>query len=182
MRLYYVCALQGKTAKAIAEDLGVSATTVLKILDRRGIPRNHRTVYESVAQHYAAMRSLSDDLETEVCHIYESGESAPTISKALGIGEHAVSNALKRNGVEKRPAVAGDRLAPETEAEVCRRYLAGEGPKAISRKIRIGVSTVQFVLVRNGVERQRESVEHTAEQRAEAIERYGAGERVRVIC
>jgi DNA invertase Pin-like site-specific DNA recombinase len=172
----------GKPAKAIAEDFSVSDTTILKVLDRRGIPRNHRTVYESVAQHYAAMRSLSDAQEAEVCRRYEAGESGPVIAKALGIGEHAVSNALKRNGVEKRPAVAGDRLAAEVEDEVCRLYLAGEGPAAISRQTGVGVSTIQFVLVRNGVDRHHPQVRYTAKQKAAAVERYGAGERVRVIC
>jgi hypothetical protein len=106
---------------------------------------------------------------------YEAGESGPAIAKVLGAGEHAISSALKRNGVEKRPAVAGDRLDPEIEADVCRRYLAGQMPKRIGEETGIGVSTVNFVLKRNGIE-PRYKVRYTTKQVAEAVRRYVAGE------
>lgn len=170
---------EGETSKSIARDFGVSMTTILKVLDRCGVPRNDRAVYPSAKR--LALRVLSAPQEVEVCRRYEAGESIPTLAKALGVGGGAIDGALKRNGVQRRPGVAGQPLTPDQEREVCERYQAGQNTKAISEATGVGAGTIWHVLVRNGVERHREPVRYSSEQKAEAIERYNRGERVREI-
>jgi DNA-binding CsgD family transcriptional regulator len=165
----------GETAKSIAQELGVSEATILKALDRHSVPRNFRGVYESAKR--PTLRVLSETEEVEVCRRYEAGESGPVIAKALGIGEKTVDNVLKRGGVIRRPAVASERLYPEAEADVCRRYLAGEMPKTISAETGVGLSTISFVLKRNGIQPQHK-IRYTPEQESQAFERYLAGDKI----
>lgn len=170
----------GETAKSIGDDLGVSDSTILKLLDRHGIPRNHRTIYESVARHYAAMRSLSNPQEAEACRRYDGGESVPEIAAAMSVGVGAIERALKRGGVQLRPGVAGERTAPQIEADVCHRYLDGETPKTISKWTGVALGTIGFILKRNGIE-PRYKIKYTPQQEAEAVRRYLDGEPVHDI-
>jgi len=165
----------GETAKAIAKDFNVSTQPVLNALDRHGVPRNYRGVYESAKR--LGLRVLSAAQEAEACRRYEHGESIPAIAAGMDVGVGAVDGALQRGGVEKRPGVAGERTAPEIEAEVCRRYLDGETPKTISQETGIPRATISFVLKRNAIEPSHK-IRYTPEQEAEALRRYLAGERV----
>lgn len=165
----------GETAKAIAEDFSVSTQPVFNALDRRGVPRNYRGVYESAKRF--GLRVLSATQEAEACRRYEHGESVAAIADAMSVGIGTVDGALKRGGVEMRLPAAGERTAPETEAEVCRRYLKGETPKKISQETGVPRATISFVLKRNGID-PRHKIRYTPEQEAVALRRYLAGERV----
>ena len=168
----------GETAKSIAGAFGVSATTILKVLDRWDVPRNNRAVYPSAKR--VELRVLPAVQEAEVCRRYMGGESIPTIAKTLGVGVGAVNGALERNGVEKRPGVSRNPVSPEQEREICQRYLAGEWPKAISKATGVGHSTIPIVLKRNGIE-PKVKIRYTADQETRAHERYVSGEAVNAI-
>jgi transposase-like protein len=91
----------GESAKTIAEDFNVSTQPVFNALDRRGIPRNYRGVYESAKR--LGLRVLSAAQEAEACRRYEHGESVAAIADAMSVGVGAVDGALKRGNAEMRP-------------------------------------------------------------------------------
>ena len=90
------------------------------------------------------------ELDTnELIRRYESGESAPKIAVAMGIGETSVYNYLKAAGVSRRysgPARKFD------DAEICRMYTDGASVSEIQRQTGVtNLSTFYTILGRNDV-------------------------------
>ena len=90
------------------------------------------------------------ELDTnELIRRYESGETAPQIAVAMGIGETSVYNYLRKSGVSRR---ASGPARKYDDAEVCRMYTDGASVSEIRRKTgATNLHTFYAILKRNSV-------------------------------
>ncbi len=79
----------GKTMAEVAEDFGVTATTICNVLKRNGVAAR-------------SARRLGSTDEAEVCRLYLSGCSGVELAARYGCNHHTIYNALRRNGIESR--------------------------------------------------------------------------------
>jgi DNA-binding XRE family transcriptional regulator/transposase len=132
----------GENVPALAKTYDVPASTLYELLKRRNIPRRSN-------------RSLSDEQEAEVCVRYQAGERADVICEDFSINKSTVRQILKRNGVPMTGKGGPPRkFSASQEAEMCRRYEAGENAYGLARDFGTNRTTVCQVLERHGVPRR----------------------------
>jgi hypothetical protein len=92
----------------------------------------------------------------ELARRYRSGETIEAIAAAVGVDPRTVRQRLRRAGVELRPPgrCRGYRLLHLDDAEIVRRYRAGETMPAIGRSLGVSAATVRDRLMDAGVERR----------------------------
>lgn len=99
--------LAGETMQQLADDLGVTSSGVRNALRRHGVPLRKPGEDRRGTE---GKRALTDGQTAEAGRLYESGLSMDAVAVRFGISQHAVSNALRRLGVQTRPR-GGDRSA-----------------------------------------------------------------------
>ena len=149
--------LAGESTLQLAKAFGVSDGTVGLIIKRGGLAV--RSVKES-------MGGLTDEQEIEVCRRYAEGETTVQLGETFDVRPATIRTILKRRGCKVRSIkeVKGG-LNDAQEAEVCRRYQAGENTIQLSDSFGVAGPTICGILNRAGIERRtatscRDSVQH----------------------
>ena len=163
--------LAGESGYRLGETLGVTANTVGRFLKRNGIAT--RSIKE-------AKGGLTDEKESEACALYQEGQTFNFLAEMFGINRSTVRSILRRNGITIR-TVTESRcgLTYELEAEVGRRYLAGENTTQLGAAFGVTPTCISAVLKRNGAATR--SPQETMgglniDQEAEVCNRYLDGE------
>lgn len=97
-----------------------------------------------------APRKLSPQRAAEVVRQYQAGLPSTELSRTFGVTDGVIFRALRAHGVPSRDGHVR-KFTPEQEAEVCRRYLAGEGTTLLARSFGVTAATVMSCLHRNDV-------------------------------
>lgn len=82
-----------RNIRTVARDLGLSRTTVTRILTERGVDTS---------------RGMTETQLAEAAELYEQGLSSFVIGKRLGFDNHTILNGLRRRGVSIRPRSGGN--------------------------------------------------------------------------
>jgi DNA-directed RNA polymerase specialized sigma24 family protein len=173
-----ICAryVAGENTKQMAAVFGVNAATISNILKRNGIDRRTRS---------EALRGLSSKAEAEVCRRYVDGESTVQLGAEFGVTPSSIGKILKRNGTKCRNLSEAQRsLSPEAEAEVCRRYLAGENTTQLGAAFGVHAATIGKILKRNGTKCRNLSEAQgglSPKAKAEVCSRYVDGENTKQL-
>ena len=135
--------LAGESGYRLGETLGATANTVGRILKRNGIAA--RSIKE-------AKGGLTDEKKSEVCALYQEGKTFNFLAEMFGISRSTIRSILRRNGITIR-SVTESRcgLTYELEAEVRRRYLAGDNTTQLGAVFGVTPTCISAVLKRNGV-------------------------------
>ncbi len=89
--------LSGKSAKAVADELGISALTVYKLVREAGYTPRPR------GAHLKELRSkLTDEDKQHIIQRYKQGDSSTVIAQALGVSSVTVIRILRQAGVPIR--------------------------------------------------------------------------------
>jgi transposase-like protein len=89
--------LSGKSAKAVAEELGISALTVYKAVREAGHAPRPR------GAHLKALRSkLTEEDKAYIVQRYQQGDSSAVIAQALGVSSVTVLRVLRQAGITIR--------------------------------------------------------------------------------
>lgn len=89
--------LSGKSAKAVAEELGISALTVYKLVREAGHTPRPR------GAHLKQLRSkLTDEDKALIIQRYKQGDSSTVIAQAFGVSSVTVIRVLRQAGVPIR--------------------------------------------------------------------------------
>ena len=91
--------LNGLSCKKIGAKLGVSQTTIGKVLTRNGITLRSPQI---------TSLKLTDVQIKQILYLYEDGMSVTEVAKTVGCGEWSAWNQLKVAGIEIRGARGGD--------------------------------------------------------------------------
>jgi hypothetical protein len=113
----------GVSARSLSQQLGVDSYVIRRILREAGI--TPRGLAESIR------RKIPD---TEVVRLYQAGESLHALGKQFGVDRYVIRRILRQAGIERRDMAAATRLTRTVaydDAEVVRRYLAGESARAL---------------------------------------------------
>ena len=81
-------AAAGESARSLADELGVAASALVRMLREQGVPIQRRKV--------------SEDEEHALARAYEAGSTIAELEKQFGLSHGAVLRALHRAGVEMR--------------------------------------------------------------------------------
>jgi transposase-like protein len=162
--------LEGKTAKEIADRFGVCDQSILRSLERQGIPRRpagKRKVWTGSA-----------DQRERVISMYRSGESVRGIAQALGCRSPVISDTLEGAGIVRRPHGTEARAISDEEIpDLVRAYQAGAHATELAKKYGTSHTTIRNYLKAEGVKlRQGGSRWSGSTWRDDAVERYRAGE------
>jgi hypothetical protein len=113
-----------------------------------------------MAQRTRRKRLLSD---REIVDLYKSGLSAMEVAQQAGTNWSKVLELVREAGETVRPKGSPRPTLPEgvTEADVCRRYRAGESGLQIAASLKIGRNFVYRILEQGGV-RLRSNPKYTA--------------------
>lgn len=128
-------------------------------------------------------------LDSEIRRRWDEGENGVEIARALGVGNTSVYRAFARLGIvassDRRWKVDWRRKhTKEQEAEIVRRYQAGELMAPIARDFNCSTQTIKNVVIRHGVQLRTVGGRYrswTDEETADIRERYEKGERIEVI-
>jgi len=85
----------GKSSYAIAKDLRVDKSNVLRFLRRSGLESQHKCTVD--------YNNLMKDHKQEIIQMYESGMSGNEISKKLGFSSGQITTMLNQNSIQLRP-------------------------------------------------------------------------------
>ena len=88
----------GETVQQLANDLRVTPSGMRIALRREGVTLRPPTRLGTEGK-----RALTAEQHTEAARLYESGLSLDAVGVHFGISQHAVINALRRLGVQRRP-------------------------------------------------------------------------------
>lgn len=108
-----------------------------------------------------AGRTLSD---AEIVRLYVAGEDSTTVAFKANCDSTTVLNLVRQAGETVRRS-GGRRTTNKlklTEAEICRRYFAGESGPTLADAAGTSPSTIYGVLKRGGVQRRAATVSATA--------------------
>ena len=125
-------------------------------------------------------RKFTDEQEQEICRRYVAGEDTVQLGSAYGVAYSTIGVILKRNGIGCRSSIeARGGLSPEAEAEMRRRYEAGENTVQLAAAYGVASKTIGNIVKRHGLE-LRGNIEAqgglSLEAAAEACRRYLGGE------
>lgn len=156
--------LVGKSTIQLGKEYKVNHRTIWDILTRRGVQL--RTISQ-------ANGGLPVELELDVVHSYQSGDSATKLASKYGVDRGTLLNTLRRHGIEVRHRG----LPVELEPEVIKKYLSGTTILQLSKEYDVDEQTLSRVITRNGfqVRSSKFSRVLSDEQEQEAIQKYQAG-------
>ncbi len=83
--------IEGRSVKEIAEELGISMSTIYRLLNKRGVKLRRRR--------YRSKGRLSEEELEEIKRMYLEGKTIYTIAKSLGRPPSTIYYALKRLGL-----------------------------------------------------------------------------------
>lgn len=88
-----------------------------------------------------------------VLSAFRKHPNAAKVAADLGIGHTTVLRILENEGVRRMPPKQAHprKLNPAQEADVARRYAAGERTRSLGREYKIGAETVRKIAVRSGI-------------------------------
>lgn len=126
--------LSGETLAQVAKRFNVTATTISGILKKHGVEAR-------------VSRLFSDEDESTICQLYAGGMTGVEIAQLYDCSHEVVYRVLKRHGVNHSARlVETERLTLAQEAQVCRRYLSGHAPHAISESMGLALDSVNLAL------------------------------------
>ena len=140
-----------KLGKAFKVDVG----TIGNVLDRNEVP---------CMSNKEANGGLDDETENEIYRRYwdkDNPESVPVLAKAYGRNTALIAKIVRRKGGTRTLSESHKlfyknnrhhrRIDDDLEAEICRRYLAGEVQRPIAKALGVSQGTVQNTLARKGI-------------------------------
>jgi hypothetical protein len=132
---------RGLTRIRIAEDLGVSITSVTNALIARGVTL--RPVYA---------KKLTPEDELAIVARYQAGERRPALAAAYSVWPYQIREVLDRHGAALRDDRGRHRDFTEDEVEIIRRMAAdGASQNAIAVAVRSSVETVRELMEQRGI-------------------------------
>jgi transposase-like protein len=167
---------KGVTVRALQEEHGTGWSQIAEVLKARGV---YRKGLRSGQDQEARRRR-----NAQMCERYQAGASLTDLATEFGCSVAVASKVLSANGVETR-AVKRDsyrhEFTPEQEADLLARYQTGTTPAVLAREHGCSQQPVVRILRAAGVYepgRSRVGARYTAEQKAELVRRYNAGESI----
>lgn len=135
----------GASLKNIAEELGISAETVRQKLLSRGVAIRPRgaTVFGSNGGQPTAT-------EKEIIAGYREGASIRALGRTHGVSEKAISNLLKRHGIQLRPPSRKPLIGTQ-RAEAVKLYGEGLSGPDVAARLVVSKQTVWRALREEGV-------------------------------
>lgn len=162
----------GLSMQQVADQVGVSRSTVAKVLRARGVP----------SRPPVRPQKLSGPEQAAVAARYRDGASLEAVAAEFGVAQETVLNILKRQGQPTRTEKKFSRkLPPEKEADLVARYVAGEPVETLAVAFGVNQGTVVGAVRRAGKAARKPGKpgrEVTPEQAADITHRYQAWEAV----
>jgi transposase-like protein len=151
----------GKTIREAAEEFGVSVSFTSRTLQRLSIPTRppREANLKSIFGILARRKKRRDEIEPEVCRLYQEGVSGTEIARRLGISDPTVYDVLAANEIEVRvdrrvhsmDETAFDRIGEDEGASYFAGLLFADGcilvPKQGQRVVQLSVSGKDSILV-----------------------------------
>jgi transposase-like protein/transposase len=167
--------LSGRTGDEIGNKFGITDVTVYRALKRQGVPRRK-----------SGARSSWEDTEANrhaLVAAYESGTGISRLAKQFHINGRRVVKILNESGYTDRHPGGKRRFSEEDSAEFVRAYQSGTTLTEIAHQRDVSTKVVRDYLVRAGVQLRRVGAPPfwTEERKAEATQRYQAGEQLKEI-
>ena len=139
--------IAGVRSTVLAKEYSVSPSTVRNILQRHG----HRPSDHQWHAPKKPKRFLTADEVSEMAALYKAGSNTHQIGEKFEIGHPSVWKALKRAGIELRPAVKRLYLSPEQRAEIAVLYKTGATYLDLSKQFDVSGSVLQTALAEHGI-------------------------------
>ena len=117
--------------------------------------------------------------EPEIVRRYLAGESACSLGKIFGVGYGAILDRLRRNGIEirdRKTSAAQANSASLDDAEIIRRYLAGETMQAIADSLGVSFIPIMTRLTKAGIARRKDGARLKTVDDAEIVRCYRLGD------
>lgn len=128
----------GATGPAIAEQLGISESTVYRVLRKAGVAGGQE-------RQKTALRRISDSQVSEAARRYVDGETAPALAAEYGVTTTTLTKYLRRAGVSVSQGEKRRRTwSPKQVAEMVEMYRDGFSQRLIAERM----ETVQPVVSR----------------------------------
>ena len=167
--------LAGENCVQLGIAFGARRGVILKVIRRQGV--KPRSTGESC-------RKFTDKQEQEIGQRYAAGENSTQLGIAFGVGHQHIFKILDRLGVKRRNRSEAKRwLSDEQDAEIGRRYIAGENTYQLGEAFGVQPNAIRSALARRGVTcrstgRARRHLKRklTDQQEAEVCRRYLEGE------
>lgn len=132
-----------KNAKAVAKELGIGHTSVLRILNKNGIKSPGLEVYRKNATRFTPEQAA------EIAAKYVGGAITADLLAEYGGSYYSLKKAIRSQGVEIRDNPA-PLETPEEVADILDRYESGQSQQKISLDIGRSQSFVSRVIRRHG--------------------------------
>lgn len=118
----------GKSGREIAATLGLSETTVYRVLSGAGVKVEARARLRQ--------RKIAGEVLADVASRYQSGETSTSIAESLGVASQTVIAALRRAGVDILPGGQRYRILSQDEtAQIIKMRTEGFSQEAIAKAI-----------------------------------------------
>jgi transposase-like protein len=134
----------GASVTALAEQHGVSASTICRVLDRAGVPRRSR------GRRVTGLRGR----EHEVAEAFSAGATIDELAERFGCSSKPVNDALNRAGVQRRNGGPRRRRLAGIEADIAASYNAGATLADLARLHRTSAKVIAQILEDKGVSRR----------------------------
>ncbi len=119
-------------------------------------------------------KAVSPELRATIAAACRSGEfTVAEVATRYDVSESSVKRSMKEHGVVLTRRGPDRALTPEEEAEVVRRFCAGESPASITRTLPVSEQTVHNTLERLGAKEVKSALDQ--EKRAEVVEACRGG-------
>lgn len=138
---------EGKSVKVIEKELGISATTIYRVLESRRIKRRGLEEYRRKARLFDDAKSL------KIRKAYEGGQNFQQLMEGFGGSEHSIKKAIVRAGGKLVPVTPP--VTDEEAAEMVALYKGGLSQMQVSLKVKRSQSLVGRVLKKHGVAQRR---------------------------
>lgn len=136
-----------KSVYVVERELGVSASLIYRLLEKRGIKRVGLAIYRRKA------RSFTDDEALKIRQAYEGGQTFRQLMRSFKAAEVTVKKAIIRAGGKLVPVAPA---ATKREiAKIVEWYKGGLSQMTISLRINRSQSFVGRILRKEGVEQRR---------------------------
>lgn len=132
-----------KNASAVAKELGIGHSTVLRILNKHGIKSPGLEVYRQNATRFTPAQAA------EIAAKYASGVITSDLLAEYGGSYYSLKKAIRSQGVEIRDNPA-PLERPEEVADILERYANGQSQQSISLEIGRSQSFVSRVIRKHG--------------------------------
>lgn len=168
--------MSGTTIKALRGCYDTGWTQIAGILKTQGVYAERRRNGWNQAER--AERNVA------ICQQYQEGATLSELAELFGISKPVISKVLLAAGVETRGVKRTDYRIEFTEeqvADIVTRYQTGTTGAALAREYGCSQAPIDRVLKAAGVHEPRRSLvgaRFTAEERAELVRRYEAGESI----